>query len=158
MLPAAHGSAWTGPLVILVLLLVHLRWWTQSPWRDLRAVGLLAVAGAIGDSLLLATRAIDLAANPWLPLSPPWMIALWAHFATAPAGPLGRLAGRWWLAAVVGAAAGPLAYWAGGRLGALSWPRGLLVGGLAVAALWAIAVPLALRLAPQGASQPKATT
>jgi hypothetical protein len=140
--------------VIGALLSVHFWWWSRDRSRELAAVVLLAGFGAVGDSVLIATGAVVLAANPWGPLSPPWMIALWAHFATATAGPLGRLAGRWWLAAAVGAVAGPLAYWAGGRLGALDWPRGLLVGVVAVAPLWALAVPLVLWLAPQ----PKATT
>jgi hypothetical protein len=57
---------------------------------------------------------------PWL--APVWIIAMWAGFAT-----LLHVALRWllphrWLAALLGAVGGPLAYYAGMRLGAVNFP------------------------------------
>lgn len=146
VLPAAHGSAWLGPAVILLLCAIHLGWLSAEPRLEARAMVWLGAFGMVADSSLLAVDAIELAANPWPPVSPPWMVALWGHFATAPVGPFAWLRRRPWTAAALGFVAGPLAYWAGGRLGALAWPRGVGFGAITVAVVWAFAVPLAVRL------------
>ena len=54
--------------------------------------------------------------------------------------------GRWWLAIamIAGALLGPLSYLAGARLGALSLGDPMYVSLLAVAGVWAVAMPLLL--------------
>jgi len=78
-------------------------------------------------------------------VAPAWMAMLWASFATTLRHGLGWMRGRWTLAAALGAASGPLAFWAGERLGALE------LGGtpalLALAVEWGAALPLLLRAA-----------
>ena len=79
-------------------------------------------------------------------LPPPWMIGLWALFASTLNVSLNWLKKHTALAILLGAISGPLCYWAGERLGALS----LLNFNSAMVYLalgWAIAVPLLLKLA-----------
>lgn len=78
-------------------------------------------AGAIVDSVLgylgiLLFR--DSLIASWL--CPPWLIALWLIFATTFQSSLSWLAGRYWIAAVSGGIFGPVSYYAGQALGALT--------------------------------------
>ena len=50
---------------------------------------------------------------------PYWILAMWALFATTLNASLGWLHGRPALAGALGMLSGPLAYWAGARLGAI---------------------------------------
>lgn len=61
-------------------------------------------------------------------LCPPWLIALWMIFATTFQSSLSWYAGRYWIAAVSGGIFGPVSYYAGQALGALT-------GGVADGAL-----------------------
>jgi hypothetical protein len=75
-----------------------------------------------------------------------WLVILWALFATTLNSSLRALQSRPWIAAALGAAGGPLAYYAGARLGALQFlePAAMLA---ALALGWALATPLLLSLA-----------
>ena len=75
-----------------------------------------------------------------------WLVILWALFATTLNSSLRVLQSRPWIAAALGAAGGPLAYYAGASLGALQFlePAAMLA---ALALGWALATPLLLSLA-----------
>ena len=78
-------------------------------------------AGAIVDNVLgylgiLIFR--DSLIASWL--CPPWLIALWMIFATTFQSSLSWRAGRYWIAAVSGGIFGPVSYYAGQALGALT--------------------------------------
>jgi len=110
---------------------------------ELRLVGLSAGVGAVFDSALAALGLIQFPTGTnaaWL--APPWMAVLWMVFATTLNVSLRWLKGRRLLSAVLGAAAGPLAYYAGARLGAARFPDPMAGALLAVAVIWAIALPL----------------
>jgi len=79
-------------------------------------------------------------------MAPPWILGLWALFATTLNVSLNWLKGRWLVAALLGGIAGPLSYWAGARLGAvvLVEPVPALV---ALSIGWAILMPLLMALA-----------
>ncbi len=57
------------------------------------------------------------------PFAPLWVLALWVLLGTTLDVSLRWLRGRWWLAALLGAVTGPLAYLGGARLGALQLLR-----------------------------------
>jgi hypothetical protein len=79
-------------------------------------------------------------------VAPFWMIALWGLFATTFNVSLRWLRERGVVAALLGAAGAPLAYYAGDRLGALD----LVSPAPALAAIalgWAIATPALMRAA-----------
>jgi hypothetical protein len=79
-------------------------------------------------------------------LAPYWIVAMWGLFATTLNLSMSWLRGRQWLAALLGAVGGPLAYLAGARLGGLQMPDPVLA--LAVQALgWAVLLPVLNRLA-----------
>lgn len=79
-------------------------------------------------------------------LPPPWMIALWANFATTLNLSLAGLQTRPWLAALLGLVGGPLAYWGGAGLGAMTFVAPL-PALIALALGWALLTPLLLALA-----------
>jgi hypothetical protein len=84
---------------------------------------------------------------PWL--SPPWMAALWPNFVTTLHTSLGWLAGRYRLAALLGAVGGPLSYYAGARLGALTFPSDPTFSLIVLAAVWSVAMLVLLKFAKQ---------
>jgi hypothetical protein len=65
------------------------------------------------------------------------------------------LLGRWWLASLFGAIGGPLAFYAGMRLGAVSFPDP--IAALAVLAVgWAVLMPLTAWIAVKLEADPQA--
>jgi hypothetical protein len=72
------------------------------------------------------------------------MVALWFAFATTMHTSLGWLAGRYRLAALLGVVGGPLSYYSGARLGALSFPEELVTSLLIIGLVWAAAMPTLL--------------
>jgi hypothetical protein len=108
---------------------------------------LLAVLlGTTWDSWLVIQGWLNFNSGMWHPLlAPYWIIMLWALFATTINSSLAWLKQRYLLAALLGAIAGPAAYYAGNRLGAveLAHPEQAL---LALALGWSIWLPLLLYL------------
>jgi len=79
-------------------------------------------------------------------IPPPWMIFLWGMFATTVNVSLKWLKTRSVFAILLGALAGPLAYWGGARFGALEivdFSAAMIYLSLG----WAIAVPALLKMA-----------
>jgi len=144
ILGAANGAAWLGPLVIGALA----AWFVWSGESRGRSAALLLASGALGfalDTALTAAGMLRFPADGSPGLSTPWMVALWVNFAIFIPGGLRWLYGRYALAASLGAAGGPAAYWAGQRLGAIEW--NMPQAAFAVAAEWAAATPAILWLA-----------
>jgi len=142
VLGAAHGQPLFGPVVLAGCLLIHLAC-IHGVGREAILMLVATVLGVIGDSLCSCAGAVAFGGGPhpgpWPPL---WMIVLWPAFAASLRLSLSFLQHRLRLAALLGALGGPLAYFAGWRLGALHGPHGLgpFLGG--VACEWAIAMPL----------------
>jgi hypothetical protein len=129
-----------GLAVFATVLALHLAL-VPDRARELR---LLVAAGAAGWAAELAMRASG-ATSFASGAVPAWMVALWVNFASTLNWSLDWLRGRFALAALLGAVAGPLSYWGGERLGALSVPRPLVVG-----LVWAVATPALVWLAARG--------
>lgn len=104
-------------------------------------------AGLAWESLLVSLGLFRYGSGNFLAgLAPYWILALWAQFATTLNLSLAWLKDRALLAATFGAVGGPLAFWAGQRLGALEAPS--LAAALAAQALgYALLVPLFCALA-----------
>ncbi|MBM3385565.1 MAG: DUF2878 domain-containing protein [Betaproteobacteria bacterium] len=120
---------------------------SRNPRDELSLVLVAALIGFAFDSVLALTGWLSFAGAVPLPaLAPVWMVALWALFATTLNVSLRWL--REWpvLGVLFGAIGGPVAYYAGERLGALQFADPLL-GLTAVAAGWALAMPLLSALA-----------
>jgi hypothetical protein len=114
-----------------------------------------ALLGWAGDSLLIQTGFIAYPGAPGAHSAPTFMLALWAMFAVSL-----RASGRvfvrfrWWWRVLLAAAAGPIAYLGGQRLGVLELQPG---GEYAVALMWAMVAPLlaAAAAALERASAPR---
>lgn len=142
------GSAWgepaVGMAVAAILVLLHLGWFAPDEWL------LFAVIGAFGwiwETVLYHSGLLVYSSYPeGMFLAPPWMALLWLNFATSLNHSLGWLKGEWSWAVVFGASGGPLAFWGGAKLGAITFVdelQALVV--LAVA--WALLMPAAMWLA-----------
>ena len=157
---AGRGRLWLGPIVMAVFLVAHL-----ILTRDRAQEATLAVAiGLFGfsmDTLQASAGLFAFAGTSVLPwLCPPWMVALWMLFATTLNSSMSWLAGRHRLAALLGAACGPLSYAAGASFGAIKLQPNEIVSLVGIAVVWALAMPavLVLRevLCRRGADQPPA--
>lgn len=144
VLGAANGAPWLGPCIVAALALLFV---ARRP-GSARAIAYLAACAVLGfalDSALTVGGMLQFPLDREPGSSPLWMTALWLNFAMfVPLG-LRWLYGKPALAAALGAAGGPAAYWAGQRLGALEWSLPQAVG--AVAAEWAAATPAIFWLA-----------
>jgi hypothetical protein len=147
VLGAAWGYPWAGPAVVGIALLVRL---AQSGERR-REVLLLLCCAALGfgaDTALIAMGWIaPLRGSVPAPWSPLWLVSMWANFGATLNVSLAFLKKRLLLSAALGALGGPLAYYAGSRLGAISVPNPLWAGLLAVGAAWAVSLPAMVYLA-----------
>ncbi len=143
---AGHGQLWLGPSVVAALVLIHL-FLTAAPVQEARLILMIGVFGFAVDTLQASAGLYAFArtsAAPWL--CPLWMVALWMIFATTLNASMAWLAGRYRLAAALGALCGPVSYVAGARLGAIELPAhaGLSLVGIAI--VWACVMPSLLWL------------
>ena len=141
VLGTATHHYWLGFAVIAATLLWHL-WAAHAPGRELLLIGICALVGAMFESLLIETGWVRMEPAALLAgITPLWMVALWAAFATTLNVSLRSLRRRYVLIALLGAVGAPLAYAAGVRLGALQWVRPV-PALLTIAIGWALALPL----------------
>lgn len=118
VLGAAHGHALAGGLTAVALTIGHL-----CLSRDRRGeTTLVVVAVAVG--LAVESWQIDAGTYRLLAGAPatapaPWLLALWAQFASTFRFGLSAVMRRPWLAALLGATGGPAAFLAGEALGAV---------------------------------------
>ena len=142
---AAQGQEAVGICAALIIVAAHVAISTH-PVTQLRVIVTAVAIGAVWDSLLRA-MGLMIYRSPGPPaLAPAWILAMWALFGTTLNLSLRWLQGRTLLAVVFGAVGGPLAFWAGQRLGAVQI-RGPWAGLLAQATGWGLILPLLLHLA-----------
>ena len=111
--------SWFGlilfPMMALWPVLVY---WAWSLWRlpakSKVAVLIITVIGGLMDLFLVYTNVFQFVGSHFLPL---WMWILWGCFALVLVQVLAAMLKHWWLAALLGAVTGPLAYWGGAALG-----------------------------------------
>jgi hypothetical protein len=146
VLGAAHGMPWLGIGVTALVIAWHLGGAAQ-PGIEARLLAIVALLGAVWDSALVALGWIDYTSGSILAgAAPGWIVAMWALFATTLNVSLNWLKGRDGIAVAFGAIGGPLAFYGGAKLGAVSFPQPLFaLGALAIG--WALFTPLLTRLA-----------
>lgn len=136
---------WAGTLVVIAIVAYHLSRASQ-PRQEVYLIVAALVIGALWDSLLVWTGLLSYRNGIlFSDLAPHWIVAMWALFATTLNVSLRWLKGRWLLAVVFGAIGGPLAYYAGFRLGAVNMANqaNALV---ALAIGWSLIMPLLVYL------------
>ena len=143
---AGNGVPEIGPLVAAGWMTLHLASIGGGRAVELRLVIAAVILGYLLDSALVLLRAFAFPehAGPAMPTTP-WMVALWAGFASTLRHGLNALRERYVLGGIAGAVLGPLAYQAGHALGAITLAAPPL-GWLAIAVEWAFAMPALLWL------------
>lgn len=152
ILGAANNYPWLGVLISTFLLAWHLA--GSKHWiNEGRLILLTMLIGALFDFVPLSLGWISFKPLAFWPsqLPPPWMIFLWAMFATTLNLSLRWLKPKMLLATAIGGIAGPLAYWSGSKLEAITLIdfRSAMIY-LAIG--WAIAVPVLLKIASSNES------
>jgi hypothetical protein len=144
---AAHGWWWPGVAAAAVFLVWRLVV-SRRRKMELRLVLVALALGLVLENLWVGVGLLTYrAAGPW-PGAPAWILALWCAFALSLVPWFGRLHRHPWLAALLGAAAAPIAY-AGAARGfdVVRFVEPSWQGLLGVAAGWALSVPLLVALA-----------
>jgi hypothetical protein len=139
---AARGLAWPGIVGTSVYAACQLGAARQFK-TDLSLMALAMAMGLLFDGVLIHAGLASYAA-PWpsTGTAPAWILALWAAFSLTFTQSLAYLQTRLWLAALLGAAGGPLAYlgaargWHAVTFANPSW-RALLCLGI----VWGLATP-----------------
>lgn len=146
VISAAYGYAWLGVSTVAVIAVVHFFYVSTSRRLDLLLACAALLVGLLANTAIAAAGAMTFPPSTWArPLAPAFMLALWFNFALTLTTMLRWLRRRYVLAALVGALGGPLAYFAGARLGALILgPLHTPLALLLIAAEWALAIPLLL--------------
>lgn len=146
VLGAGWGFPISGALIALLLAGLHL---LLAVSRKNEALLMLAACllGILVDSLQQGLGLFTFTRDPawplWLPL---WVFVIWAQFATLFHYALHWLSGRYLLAAIFGLVGGPLAYWAGIRMGAATFGDNPILTVVTLAVVWALVTPLLCRL------------
>jgi hypothetical protein len=149
VLGAAHDRAAAGSLFAVLVVAAHVAL-VARPLCELKLVAIALLIGVVWDSALLMSGWLDFRSGFFLPgMAPHWILALWALLAITLNHSLAWLQGRLAVAALLGAIAGPMAYWGGVQLGAVVFIEPLYAL-LALAAGWAICTPWLVRLAQSG--------
>lgn len=159
MFGASRWWWWAGPLVIAASLAVHLRA-SPVPGREAAVIFAGALVGALLDWTAVALGLFSHHATSTAAFLLVFF-SLWVNFGTTLRPSLRWMWRRPWLAAVVGGVGGPMAYWVGSRLGAISLRQPMELTLVWVAAQYAIATPLWMLAAdrviapPAGTSRPR---
>ena len=147
VLGAGWAYQWMGPLLVACLVCVNVCS-SADPRATARIVIVVGLFGTLLDSVLSFAGLLLFVENPFTPwLCPPWLIALWCLLATTLNGSLRWLAGRDRPAAFVGGIVGPLSYYAGQSSGVMTLGPSTAVTAMELAGLWAVMLPLFVRLA-----------
>lgn len=132
-----HGIA--GAVVAAVLTAGHVILARERGLEAALVVAALLVGWGV-ESWQLAAGTYRLLEGAPATTVPPWLLALWAQFATACRFSLARVMTRPWRAALFGALGGPVAFLAGERLGAVNLQTPLLPTLTRLLVAWALAL------------------
>jgi hypothetical protein len=120
VLGAANDMPWLGTMTALCVGALHFAR-AATPTLELKLMTAAVAIGLVLDSVLASSGLIvfkngELATG----LTTHWMLGMWLGFATTLNASLRRLMDHRALAVAFGALGGPLAYWSGSKLGAIT--------------------------------------
>jgi hypothetical protein len=145
VLGGANQLPWAGTLVAALIVAWHLRR-ARRPAREFALLAAVGALGAVWDSLLVAAGWLVYPSGTLLTnTAPHWIVAIWVLFASTLNVSLRWLRGRWLAATLLGAAAGPLAYYGGAKLGGVIMAEPL-PAFTALALGWAAFMPVLIGL------------
>ena len=147
VLGGANQLPWIGVLIASVVLLAHVAR-SDDPVFECKLLFTALIIGLIFDGIPQSLGWITFGHVNFWPdiLPPPWMVVLWALFASTLNISLAWLQNKKFLAILIGAISGPLSYWSGARLGALSLTHAT-AALIYLAIGWGLIVPILLKIA-----------
>jgi hypothetical protein len=141
VLSAAWNQPLLGTLIALVIVILHLTRAIHFP-EELALIGFATLVGLVWDSTLVASGLLSYQTGLISEqLAPHWIIAMWALFATTLNLSLSWLKQRLVIASLFGLVGGPMAYYAGYRMGAVMIPD-MFTALAALAFGWALILPV----------------
>ena len=143
---AANNLWWLGPLLVLITVPLQIYLLTKGYWAQVLFVIICGISGFLLETAMIAGNVYTPASQEWGIICPPWMAALWFNFAMLVSISLSWLKGKYLLALLLGGLFGPLAYWGGEKLGALTVADAFWQGYFPLAVLWALALPFLILL------------
>lgn len=144
---AGAGLTWPG-LVAGALFCTWRLAVSRSAGLEFRLGALALGVGLILESLWTGSGLLTYATSGPGGGVPTWILALWVAFALTVVPLFGMLHARPALASLFGALGGPLAYWGAAQgWGAVQFAEPLVLSLLALAAGWAVAMPLLTTIA-----------
>jgi hypothetical protein len=143
---AAQGWWWAGPLAVAIFAAWQLPL-SRSRRADTQLMLVAAVSGFCIDTLWVQLDLMQFSTPlPWKGAAPVWIVSLWIGFALTINHSLASLKAHLWLAALLGAVGGPLAYAIAERVWSavdLADPHWVPLAALAVA--WGLLTPALLK-------------
>lgn len=146
VLGAANDLLVPGALFAIATVAIHIAI-SKERVREIKIALVTTLIGAVAESIFRGFdvfQVID--GDLWPPLAPPWLLIMWTSFAMTFHGCMSWILKRHRLALLLGVIFGPIAYWSGGRLGAVTiemTPRNIIL----LAATFGPAFWLAVRYA-----------
>ena len=154
VLSAASNQPLVGAIISLLIIVTHLLI-TKQYQQEIRIIVIAMVIGFFWDSLIVSAGWITYTSGMLSDfMAPYWIVLMWALFATTLNHSLSWMKEKLLLAGVFGAVAGPLAYYAGVKLGAVEFVNE--VNAFVTLSIgWAVFTPLLLKLASNKSGQNK---
>ncbi len=146
VLGGAHDRPWLGAGLAMIVVGWHLAR-ARQPGREGALVLIAAAIGVVFESALIALGWVRYPHGTlFAGIAPVWLVVIWMVFATTLNVSLRRLRRFPLIAVVLGAIAGPLAYWGGARLGAMEFVAPVAATA-ALAVGWAVLTPALVAIA-----------
>ena len=146
VLGGAGDRPWLGAGIALAIVAWHVGRARRPRDEAILAVISAAIGAAADSALVFAGWVVYASGTIVAGTAPVWLVVMWMLFATTLNVSLRWLRGRTLAAIALGAIGGPLAYWAGARLGAMEFVAPV-AATTALAAGWAALTPLLVWLA-----------
>jgi len=143
---AAKNLGWLGPLLVFITVPLQIHLLTENHRAEIFFAIICGISGSLLETLMIVASVYTPVDQVWGQVCPPWMAALWFNFALLVSISLAWLKGKYTAAAILGAIAGPVAYWGGEKLGALTVAAKFNRGYMILAVIWALALPLLVYL------------
>ena len=138
---AANGLAWLGPLLVILTVPIQVILLTEYHKKETLFVFICGISGFLLETAMIAGNVYIPLYQGWGLVCPPWMAALWFNFALLISISLAWLKNKYSLAFFIGGLTGPVAYWGGETLGAITVNSSFGQGYLVLAIVWAFVLP-----------------
>jgi len=146
VLGGANELPLLGPAAVMVAVAIHLRL-VKEPSREMLLIFTTGMVGITVDSAMISAGLLSYSTGTVVPgMSPLWILGMWLLFATTFNVSFRWLQSKLLLAAALGAVFGPLSYYSGSKIGAVTLNEPV-AAMIALAITWGMILPGMLELA-----------